>query len=259
MIEESSLGAYDFFALVGKHVINPGGLKGRDRMLNELQGKWRNQPEHTILEVGCGTGHASAHIAQKFGCLVKAIDISDVMVAKAIQTVDEQGLADKVSVEVASVTDMPYPDNSFDAVVCQSVLMFVDVAKALSEIKRVLKPGGHFSGLEFCWKKAPTCDLKQITYDVCSCDGLDFFDYKTWRRYVSDSGFESVKSSPYAFEMLSVSGFIKDEGFLNAFKTFFQAMKAKQRRQRMWEIWNHFHKNLDYFEYAVVSGSKPAA
>jgi len=44
----------------------------------------------------------------------------------------------------ASATDIPFPDNSFDSVVCRSVLHHLhEPKKALEEIKRVLKPGGH--------------------------------------------------------------------------------------------------------------------
>ena len=40
---------------------------------------------------------------------------------------------------------LPFPDASFDAVVCQfGVMFFPDKAKAFSEAKRVLRPGGHF-------------------------------------------------------------------------------------------------------------------
>ena len=93
-----------------------------------------------VLEVGCGTGLVLEPLSQMadqaFG-----IDISRGMLSKA--------LARGLKAAQASATDLPFKDNTFDAVVSFKVLAHIeDIKQTMSECTRVLKPGGHLV-LEF--------------------------------------------------------------------------------------------------------------
>lgn len=93
-----------------------------------------------VLEVGCGTGLILSRIATHASEAV-GMDLSKGMLRSA----HERGL----SVAVASATELPFPDNSFDLVCSFKVLAHVpDIHKALAEITRVTKPGGRMA-LEF--------------------------------------------------------------------------------------------------------------
>jgi ubiquinone/menaquinone biosynthesis C-methylase UbiE len=88
-----------------------------------------------VLEVGCGTGLILEKLA-RLARRAEGVDLSPGMLALARQ----RGL----SVREASATELPYPDASFDVAVSFKVLAHVpDIERALSEMARVCRPGGH--------------------------------------------------------------------------------------------------------------------
>jgi ubiquinone/menaquinone biosynthesis C-methylase UbiE len=88
-----------------------------------------------VLEVGCGTGLLLERMLG-FARSARGVDLSPGMLAHA----RERGL----EVNEASATSLPFPDDSFDAACSFKVLAHVrDVRVALSEMLRVVRPGGH--------------------------------------------------------------------------------------------------------------------
>ncbi|MBK6513742.1 MAG: class I SAM-dependent methyltransferase [Polyangiaceae bacterium] len=88
-----------------------------------------------VLEVGCGTGLLLARFAE-FARAAKGIDLSEGMLAKA----KARGL----DVQVASATELPFADDSFDVACSFKVLAHIPpIQQALSEMARVVRPGGH--------------------------------------------------------------------------------------------------------------------
>jgi SAM-dependent methyltransferase len=82
-------------------------------------------------------------LAQTFGCRVTGIDLSDVYIDAAHILTQRSGLSRKVQFQTGSILDMPWDDNTFDAVLCQHILMNIkDKPAAVQEFFRVLAPGG---------------------------------------------------------------------------------------------------------------------
>ena len=99
-----------------------------------------------VLDAGCGIGGPSRYLAQNYGCTVEAIDLTPEYVEVAGQLNEMVGLADKITVRVGSVTELPYEDSVFDVVICQNVTMNVaDKPAMFKEAFRVLKPGGMYT------------------------------------------------------------------------------------------------------------------
>ena len=249
-----SLNTYDFMAHLGKQVINPGGLHGRDRLLSLLD----LRPGDHVLEIGCGTGQAACHIAERYGCKVTAIDISASMIESARRQVTRRGLSELVTCEVANITALPYATGQFDYVIAQAVLMFVDQNQALNEIHRTLKPGGRFAGLEFSWRQMPPDPVRDQTYRICGCSTLEFHSVEDWAQRLADNGIGGVQASEHPFNLLSIRGFLRDEGLGNSLQIAGKVLRRKANLVRMRQIWNHFSGNLDYFSYAVLSGQRGA-
>jgi ubiquinone/menaquinone biosynthesis C-methylase UbiE len=102
----------------------------------------KDTPKHA-LEIGCGTGRLTNHLAKKIGVDAKlmAIDINPAMLDIAKLKVNDPN----VEFQVADAQNLPFPDNSFDLVVCQFGFMFLpEKQKGFNEAWRVLKPGGQF-------------------------------------------------------------------------------------------------------------------
>lgn len=92
-----------------------------------------------VLDAGCGTGRMGRFLTDR-GCSVVGVDLSPGMLAMARR--DHPDL----EVHEASLTDLPFDDDSFDGVLFWYSLIHLpddDVALALAEAARVLRPGGH--------------------------------------------------------------------------------------------------------------------
>lgn len=95
----------------------------------------------SVLDAGCGVGQWTACLAQ-LNTAVAAVDYSVERVEAVGRIVRELQLKN-VRVTRQSVEELDFPDDTFDGVFCYSVLMFTDPTRSLSELHRVLKPGGR--------------------------------------------------------------------------------------------------------------------
>jgi len=142
---------FDFAAKVGltKHL---GGLKATQELI-ELCHIDQNK---YVLDVGCGAGVTPSFIAKRYGCRVVGVDISEGMIERSNERAKREGVADRVEFRVADAQDLPFEDDLFDAVICESVLAMVpDKPKAMHEYVRVIKPGGYVGLNESTWINTP--------------------------------------------------------------------------------------------------------
>ena len=102
------------------------------------------QPGERVLDVACGTGVIARLAAEQVGPggSVAAIDVAPDMIEVARGVPAPPGVA--IEWHATDATSLPFPDDSFDVVLCQMGLMFMgDRAAALAEMRRVLAPGGR--------------------------------------------------------------------------------------------------------------------
>jgi GDP-mannose 6-dehydrogenase len=93
-------------------------------------------PSSKILDAGCGSGEMAAKLMER-GYEVWGIDLAEPMIRHA------RALCRSNQFQVGDIEQIPFPDNTFDAVVSLGVIEYLDGdQKALGEIWRVLKPGG---------------------------------------------------------------------------------------------------------------------
>ena len=118
-----------------------------------------------VLDVGCGIGATPIYLAKKYGCRVVGVDITVGMIARSHERLRGTGLEGKVEFSVADAQDLPFEDATFDAVMSESVLAFIDDRQTtLREWMRVTKPGGYVGFTEATWTSTPPKELDEYMY-----------------------------------------------------------------------------------------------
>jgi len=147
-------------------------------------------PGGRVLEVGCGRGVGTELILARSGAeRVDAFDLDPEMVALARRRLCRHG--DRVRVGVGDVEHIDAEDGAYDAVFDFGIIHHVpDWRNALSEIHRVLKPGGRFYAEEVLEKFI----LDPLWRRVLVHPLEDRFSYECFRQALVESGFELVGS-----------------------------------------------------------------
>lgn len=128
---------YDALADRSEAPIRKAGI----RVLNAKAGE-------TVLEIGFGTGHELATLAQAVGPRGKVfgLDLSDKMMSLAKRNLDEAGFPKNIWLRCGDAEKLPYAEESMDGLFMSFTLELFDtpeISRVLSECKRVLRPGGR--------------------------------------------------------------------------------------------------------------------
>lgn len=194
--------------------------------------KWRNKvvqivgdtnPE-TVLDIATGTGDLAINLTKTTAKRIVGLDISEGMLAIGKLKLEKLQLKNRVEMVQADSEEIPFDNETFDAVtVAFGVRNFENLNKGLSEVYRVLKPGGTFVVLE---TSVPTKTPFKQGYNFYSTKilpniGRIFSKDKSAYKYLSDSaaifpygeafnnilkknGFIDVKNKPQTFGVASI-------------------------------------------------------
>ncbi|MGQ0740333.1 MAG: bifunctional demethylmenaquinone methyltransferase/2-methoxy-6-polyprenyl-1,4-benzoquinol methylase UbiE [Bacteroidota bacterium] len=141
---DSIAGQYDHLNRFLSARIDISWRKKTIRMLKEDNPKY-------ILDVATGTADMAILACKMLKPeKVEGIDISANMLELGRKKIEKEGLVDKIRLQGGDSETINFPDNTFDAVmVAFGVRNFENLEKGLSEMRRVLKPGGRLMVLEF--------------------------------------------------------------------------------------------------------------
>ncbi|MFH0756874.1 MAG: arsenite methyltransferase [Bacteroidota bacterium] len=129
------------------------------------------KPGDHLLDLGSGAGNdvfVARSIVGESGA-VTGLDFTDEMIAKARSNNKKMGFSNVEFVK-GDIEQIPLPDNSYDVVISNCVLNLVpDKEKAFAEIKRVLKPGGHFCVSDIVLKGNLPDDMRNAAALYAGC------------------------------------------------------------------------------------------
>ena len=243
---------YTFFAYLGKRVIHPGGR----RATNELIEMGDFSPGQRVLDVGCGVGTTAIHLAHQFGVEVTAVDISRLMLERAEVNVRRSGVRGRVQVKAGDILHLDFPDSSFDRVVAEAVTMFVDRDRAARELVRVVRPGGLVLATEFHWRKPPTPAAREAFLGQL-CPGMLFDTKEDWLRIYGDAGLRDIEVRSGPFEMMTVRGFLGDEGLGGAASFMMHGLARPERVKKLAYVVPRVARAVPYLGYIAVAGRRP--
>jgi demethylmenaquinone methyltransferase / 2-methoxy-6-polyprenyl-1,4-benzoquinol methylase len=173
-------------------------IRWRKKAIQILQ---RHNPS-TVLDVATGTADFAIAAATDNQYKITGVDISEQMLAVGKKKIEKLGLTDKISLQKGDSENLQFQDNFFDAVIVSfGVRNFENLEKGMTEIRRVLRPGGLLIVLEFSKPSGPfkyiyNFYFKYILPTVGKIISRDTAAY----RYLPDS----VDAFPYGKKFTSI-------------------------------------------------------
>ena len=160
------------------------------RIVDEINGA------ENVLEVATGSGLIAIEVAKK-AKMVEAVDISSKMIEFARNRAFEEQIGN-IHFSVQSAYYLEFDGGTFDAAVCSNALHCMEVPRrALSEIRRVLKPEGILIAPTFChgvnWRSRLISGLMSLT------------GFKSYHRFTTEGFFELIVSSSFAIIKKDIS------------------------------------------------------
>lgn len=152
-------------------------IREDDLRLDKIRSYFQEVRGKKILDVGCGKGRYS-HWFVKYGADAYAIDMVLDFLKIACRNVNSSRFC------LASATDLPFADNSFDYVCCIETLQHIpDTQRAISQMSRVLKPGGKIiiidnNNFTLVYLKRYKIILPAVVYSWYFSKGIKDFHFK---------------------------------------------------------------------------------
>ena len=135
-----------------------GNYDGLNRVISfGIDVKWRKKVikivsdsnSQSVLDIATGTGDLAISLVGTGAKRIVGLDLSEGMLSVGRKKIKEKGLSERIEMIQGDSEALPFEDDSFDAItVAFGVRNFENLKKGLSEIHRVLKPGGTFVVLE---------------------------------------------------------------------------------------------------------------
>ncbi|GAA0484679.1 SAM-dependent methyltransferase [Streptomyces stramineus] len=128
-----------------------------DRLTDFLIEKLHASTGQRVLDIGCGSGRPAVRLARTESVDVVGVTISTVQVELATTLAEQEGVADRVRFVHADAQELPFPDDSFDAVwAIECLLHMPSTPQVLTEVARVLRPGGRFAASDLVAREEKT-------------------------------------------------------------------------------------------------------
>ncbi|MCI0440652.1 MAG: class I SAM-dependent methyltransferase [Chloroflexi bacterium] len=157
----------------------------------------------SLLDCGCGPGTITLGLAETVSPgEVAGIDFAENQIERARASAAEKGISN-TRFEVGNVYELPFADNSFDVVFCHTLLEHLkEPHRALSEMYRVLKPGGVIGvsegdrGNNVFWPDDhPLLKYFDLLIELVRHNGGDPFVGRKLKSLLSQAGFASLRAS----------------------------------------------------------------
>lgn len=246
---------FDFMAKhVGLSVLHPGGFKATRRLADLC----RISEGTRVIDIACGKGTSAIYLAQRYGCQVTGLDISEELLAIAEKSVRREGLTGRVRFHLGDALNIPFPDDEFDVAISQAMLVLVkDKSLAVREALRVTKIGGRLGWLELSWPKPPTPEFMEAVSNVlCAYCMQNVLTFEGWKLFFREEGVQDLEGASYPLHAGRFLSMLADEGFGGTVRIMLKSLTDRRIRRRMKTMNRFFKDNAESFSYGVFTGRK---
>lgn len=127
-------------------------------------------PAPAVLDLGCGVGGQTLHLAELTAGPITAVDLHAPWIARLARTVAERGLAHRVRPLALDMGALPFAPASFDLIWSEGALYNLGLGRALPLACELLRPGGYLAFTDAVWRRADPPAAVRASFD---------FDYPT--------------------------------------------------------------------------------
>ena len=169
--------------------VHPGGVP----LTRKLAGSALVGHNDRVLDVACGRGESARVLAEHFGCRIVGIDYSRRNIYRARELTEDVGLSSRVQFVQGDAERLPFANESFDVVTCEcSLSIFPNLLLALTEMKRVLRPGGRLGISDVVLNKPLPESLRDLVGHVLCISGALAID--GYRDVLDKTGFSAIRT-----------------------------------------------------------------
>eukprot|EP00475_Leptophrys_vorax_P033151 TRINITY_DN51871_c0_g1_i1.p1 TRINITY_DN51871_c0_g1~~TRINITY_DN51871_c0_g1_i1.p1 ORF type:complete len:384 (-),score=-3.94 TRINITY_DN51871_c0_g1_i1:188-1339(-) len=219
------------------------------------------------VDVGCGIGGSSRHLARKYGCQVDAITLSPWQARRGNERCQEQGLDGQVRLQVADAMRQPFADGSFDLVwSLESGEHMPQKEKFVGELARVAAPGGRVIIVTWCHRNLDVAagetelkaDEKALLQRICDAYYLPAWcspdDYV---QFAKAAGLENIRTADWSehitpFWPAVIASALTLRGFMGLLKSGWKTMLGAVAMVYMVQ---GFNRGL--IKFALITAEKP--
>ncbi|MGH9917657.1 MAG: class I SAM-dependent methyltransferase, partial [Nitrososphaerales archaeon] len=109
-----------------------------------------------VCDVATGTAGVALQVVRRSRARVVGVDLTEAMLRRGARNVIDAGSSDRVVLSVGTGEQLPFADATFDALTFTYLLRYVDDPRAtITELARVVRPGGIVANLEFLLPARP--------------------------------------------------------------------------------------------------------
>lgn len=207
-------------------------------------------PVVDVLDIACGTGKSTEPLARA-GVHLCGCDHDPLMVAEAASQAVKHGLT--IDYSVGSAEQLPYPDVSFDIVTVGTAFHWFVNSDAMTEIQRVLRPGG-MCAVYWVMTTKEIPEIDQIPADIFRRYGCEpvpqhLRDMSYISEFFAREGLQSVGSARYEYEYQAT---VADRVGLQTTASWYGLLSDDDKQKFLDETQDILTKNLGEREYFTL-------
>lgn len=253
---------FERIAALGLASMHPGGDLATKQLADWTGLAPRTGPGGTrVLDVGCGVGKSTCWLAANRQVDITGLDRSGSMVARARQRAEAKGLT--IAFVEGDAYDLPFPEGTFETVFAESVTLFLDRAKVLEQIRRVLVPGGFVADIVMtCNDPIPPGVLDEMA----RLEGVRMYPVSEaqWREDYTSAGFtlahtefhDSLSNGSTAFAFLRDNGLGGVRAMARMAGHWIKDPAVRGYTRDLGKLWR---ANQHRFGYGLIVAQKPPA